>query len=135
MIFGQALLKGAGAVEVSPTQKPAVTPQAPKPKGALGPGVYSAKNIIVATGARPRVLPGMEPDGRLIWTYFEALKPDKLPKSLLIVGAGAIGVEFASFYRAFGVEVTLVEALPRILPCRGRRNRRAGAQELRAPRH
>jgi len=58
----------------------------------------------------------MEPDGRLIWTYFEALKPDKLPKSLLIVGAGAIGVEFASFYRAFGVEVTLVEALPRILP-------------------
>jgi dihydrolipoamide dehydrogenase len=116
VIFGQALLKGAGAVEVSPTQKPAVTPQAPKPKSALGPGVYNAKNIIVATGARPRVLPGMEPDGRLIWTYFEALKPDKLPKSLLIVGAGAIGVEFASFYRAFGVEVTLVEALPRILP-------------------
>ena len=116
VIFGQALLKGAGAVEVSPTQKPAVTPQAPKPKGALGPGVYSAKNIIVATGARPRVLPGMEPDGRLIWTYFEALKPAKLPKSLLIVGAGAIGVEFASFYRTFGVSVTLVEALPRILP-------------------
>ncbi len=116
VIFGQALLKGAGAVEVSPTQKPAMTPQAPKPKGALGPGVYSAKNVIVATGARPRVLPGMEPDGRLIWTYFEALKPDKLPKSLLIIGAGAIGVEFASFYHAFGVEVTLVEALPRILP-------------------
>jgi dihydrolipoamide dehydrogenase len=116
VIFGQALLKGAGAVDVSPTQKPAVAPQAPKPKGALGPGVYDAKNIIVATGARPRVLPGMEPDGRLIWTYFEALKPDKLPKSLLIVGAGAIGVEFASFYRAFGVEVTLVEALPGILP-------------------
>ena len=50
-------------MEVSPTQKPAVTPQAPKPKGALGPGVYSAKNVIVATGARPRVLPGMGPDG------------------------------------------------------------------------
>ncbi len=116
VIFGQARLKGAGAVEVEPTQKPPVTPQAPKPKGALGPGVYSAKNIIVATGARPRVLPGLEPDGRLIWTYFDALKPASLPKSLLVVGAGAIGVEFASFYRTFGVKTTLAEALPQIPP-------------------
>ncbi len=116
VIFGQALLKGAGTVEVSPAQKAAVTPQAPIPKGALGPGVYNAKNIIIATGARPRVLPGMEPDGQLIWTYFDALKPQALPKSLLVVGAGAIGVEFASFYRTFGVRVTLVEALPQILP-------------------
>jgi len=116
VIFGQARLKGVGAVEVLATQKPAVTPQPPKPKGALGPGVYSAKNIIIATGARPRVLPGLEPDGRLIWTYFDALKPASLPKSLLVVGAGAIGVEFASFYRTFGVKVTLVEALPQILP-------------------
>ncbi|MGA8172169.1 MAG: dihydrolipoyl dehydrogenase [Methylocystis sp.] len=116
VIFGQALLKGAGEVEVSPTQKPAVEPRAPTPKGVLGPGVYQAKNIIVATGARPRVLPGLEPDGQLIWTYFDALKPDKMPKTLVIVGAGAIGVEFASFYRTFGARVVLVEALPLILP-------------------
>ena len=62
------------------------------------------------------MLPGLEPDGRLVWTYFEALAPQAMPKSLLIVGGGAIGVEFASFYRTFGVEVTLVEALPQILP-------------------
>ena len=97
-------------------KSPPKAPQAPKPKAALGPGVYTAKNIIVATGARPRALPGLEPDGRLIWTYFDALKPPALPKSLLVVGAGAIGVEFASFYSTFGVSVTLVEALPRILP-------------------
>lgn len=79
-------------------------------------GTYKAKHIILATGARPRVLPGLEPDKKLIWTYFEALNPDKMPKSLLVVGSGAIGIEFASFYRTMGAEVTVVEVLPKILP-------------------
>jgi dihydrolipoamide dehydrogenase len=70
----------------------------------------------VATGARPRVLPGLEPDQKLIWTYFEAMVPERMPKSLLVVGSGAIGIEFASFYRTFGTEVTVVEVLPQILP-------------------
>jgi len=81
-----------------------------------GKGEYAAKHIILATGARPRVLPGIEPDKKLIWTYFEAMVPDRMPKSLIVVGSGAIGIEFASFYRAFGAEVTVVEMLPRILP-------------------
>ena len=75
-----------------------------------------AKHIIVATGARARTLPGLEPDGRLIWTYREAMVPQSFPQSLLVVGSGAIGIEFASFYRSFGAEVTVVEMLPRILP-------------------
>src|SRR5439155_19911237 len=74
------------------------------------------QHIIIATGARPRVLPGIEPDRKLIWTYFEAMAPDRLPKSLLVIGSGAMGIEFASFYRAFGAEVTVVEVLPQILP-------------------
>src|SRR5919197_245787 len=86
------------------------------PKGALGPGAYQAKHIIIATGARPRVLPGLEPDKKLIWTYFEAMVPDRVPKSLLVIGSGAIGIEFASFFRTFGSEVTVVEVLPQILP-------------------
>jgi dihydrolipoamide dehydrogenase len=81
-----------------------------------GAGTYAAKHIIVATGARPRVLPGIEPDKELIWTYFEAMVPKALPKSLLVIGSGAIGIEFASFYRTFGSEVTVVEVLPQILP-------------------
>lgn len=76
----------------------------------------SAKNIIVATGARPRVLPGLEPDEKHIWTYKKALTPDALPKKLLVVGSGAIGSEFASFYNAFGSEVTIVEVMDQILP-------------------
>src|SRR6266446_8597592 len=88
----------------------------PAPKDALGPGAYAAKHIIVATGARPRVLPGLEPDKKLVWTYFEAMNPDKMPKSLLVVGSGAIVIEFASFYRTLGAEVTVVEVLPQILP-------------------
>ncbi len=76
----------------------------------------TAQNIILATGARPREIPGIEPDGKLIWTYRQAMTPDELPKSLLIVGAGAIGVEFASFYNSLGVNVTIVEMLPQILP-------------------
>ena len=75
-----------------------------------------ARHIIVATGARARTLPGLEPDGRLIWTYREAMVPTSFPKSLLIVGSGAIGIEFASFYRSLGAEVAVVELLPRILP-------------------
>jgi dihydrolipoamide dehydrogenase len=86
------------------------------PKGALGAGSYQAKHIIVATGARPRVLPGIEPDKKLVWTYFEAMVPDKMPKSLLVIGSGAIGIEFASFYNDMGAEVTVVEMLDRIVP-------------------
>jgi dihydrolipoamide dehydrogenase len=86
------------------------------PKGALGAGSYQAKHIILATGARPRVLPGIEPDKKLVWTYFEAMAPDRVPKSLLVIGSGAIGIEFASFYRTLGSEVTVVEVLPQILP-------------------
>jgi dihydrolipoamide dehydrogenase len=62
------------------------------------------------------VLPGLEPDKKLVWTYFEAMNPDKMPKSLLVVGSGAIGIEFASFYRTMGAAVTVVEVLPQILP-------------------
>src|SRR5271156_5625262 len=76
----------------------------------------TAKHIILATGARARTLPGLEPDGKLVWTYREAMVPDAMPKSLLVVGSGAIGIEFASFYRTLGAEVTVVEMLDRILP-------------------
>ena len=75
-----------------------------------------ADNIIIATGARARSLPGLEPDGELVWTYKEAMVPTTMPDSLLVIGSGAIGVEFASFYRSLGAEVTVVELLPRILP-------------------
>jgi dihydrolipoamide dehydrogenase len=81
-----------------------------------GAGTYAAKHVIVATGARPRVLPGIEPDKELIWTYFEAMVPKAIPKSLLVIGSGAIGIEFASFFRTLGSEVTVVEVLPQILP-------------------
>ena len=75
-----------------------------------------AKNIIVATGARARVLEGFEPNGKNIWTYREALVPKTTPKSMIVVGSGAIGIEFASFYNALGVDVTVLEAADRILP-------------------
>lgn len=74
------------------------------------------KNVILATGARARTLPNLEPDGKLVWTYREAMVPDMMPKSLLVVGSGAIGIEFASFYRTLGAEVTVVEVMDRILP-------------------
>ncbi|MBS1000050.1 dihydrolipoyl dehydrogenase [Acetobacter persici] len=83
-------------------------------KGA--PVTLTAKHVILATGARARTLPGLEPDGKLIWSYREALVPDELPRRLLVIGSGAIGSEFASFYRNMGSEVTLVEVAPRILP-------------------
>jgi dihydrolipoamide dehydrogenase len=75
-----------------------------------------APHIILATGARARQLPGMESDGKLIWSYREAMVPEAMPKSLLVIGSGAIGIEFASFYRNLGAEVTVVEVLDRILP-------------------
>jgi len=109
VIWGEATIDAPGKVTVKPTKADA-------PKGALPPGQYEAKHIILATGARPRVLPGLEPDGKLVWTYFEAMAPEAMPKSLLVVGSGAIGIEFASFYRTMGAEVTVVEILPQILP-------------------
>ena len=102
VIDGHAKLLGKGQVEVS--------------KDGKKIAALAAKNIIIATGARARVLPGLEPDGKLIWTYKEAMIPPALPKSLLVVGSGAIGIEFASFYRALGVEVTVVEVMERIVP-------------------
>ncbi|UOT05674.1 dihydrolipoyl dehydrogenase [Rhodococcus opacus] len=77
---------------------------------------YRADHIILATGARPRSVPGVTPDGDRVWTYFDALVPQDLPKSLLVIGSGAIGVEFASLYHDLGSEVTLVELAPQIMP-------------------
>ncbi|HKH66390.1 MAG TPA: dihydrolipoyl dehydrogenase, partial [Reyranella sp.] len=76
----------------------------------------TAKNVILATGARARQLPGLESDGKLVWTYKEAMVPPEFPKSLLVIGSGAIGIEFASFYRTMGAEVTVAEMVDRILP-------------------
>jgi dihydrolipoamide dehydrogenase len=121
VIWGEAKITKAGKgvpaeITVGAMQKPVVTPQNPVPKGVKGEGTYQAKHVIVATGARPRVLPGIEPDGDRIWTYFEAMKPAAMPKSLIVMGSGAIGIEFASFYRTMGAEVTVVELLPTIMP-------------------
>ena len=113
VIWGEASIDAPGKITVKASKTEA-------PKGTqgtvLGPGSYQAKHVIIATGARPRVLPGLEPDKKLIWTYFEAMAPDRIPKSLLVIGSGAIGIEFASFYRTLGAEVTVVEVLPQILP-------------------
>jgi dihydrolipoamide dehydrogenase len=116
VIWGEATITKAGEVSVGKPKKQPMQPQHPAPKGTLGEGTYQAKHIIVATGARPRVLPGIEPDGKLIWTYFEAMVPPEFPKSLIVMGSGAIGIEFASFFRTMGCEVTVVELLPQILP-------------------
>ncbi len=99
---GYGKLAGSGKLEVSKDGKPVAQLQAP--------------HIILATGARPRQIPGLEVDGKQIISYFEAMVPETLPKSLLIMGSGAIGIEFASFYRDLGVEVIVVEMLDRILP-------------------
>jgi dihydrolipoamide dehydrogenase len=93
-------------------------------KGAAAPTVVvgarklTAKHVILATGARARTIPaiGLEPDGERIWTYREALVPKSAPKTMVVIGSGAIGMEFASFYRALGSDVTVIEMLPRILP-------------------
>jgi dihydrolipoamide dehydrogenase len=99
---GEAKLAGRGKAAVSKDGKPVAELAAPA--------------IILATGARARTLPGLESDGKLVWTYREAMVPPALPKSLLVIGSGAIGIEFASFYRQFGAEVTVVEVMDRVLP-------------------
>jgi dihydrolipoamide dehydrogenase len=109
VIWGEAGIEGPGRLAVKASKSEA-------PKGSLGPGAYQARHLIIATGARPRVLPGLEPDKKLVWSYFEAMLPSAIPKSLLVVGSGAIGIEFASFYRTLGAAVTVVEVLPQILP-------------------
>ena len=116
VIWGEAKLTKPGEIIVGKPSKPAVQPQHPAPKGTKGEGTYKAKHIIVATGARPRALPGIDPDGKLIWTYFEAMKPDVMPKSMVVMGSGAIGIEFASFYRSMGVDVTVVELMKNVMP-------------------
>ena len=116
VIWGEAKLTKPGEIVVGKSSKKPMEPQAPLPKNTLGEGTYTAKHIIVATGARPRALPGIEPDGKLIWTYFEAMVPPQMPKSLLVMGSGAIGIEFASFYRTMGVDVTVVEVMPTVMP-------------------
>ena len=99
---GHGRLDGPGKVSVSDGKKQTAS--------------LTAKNIILSTGARARDLPGLEADGKLVWTYKEAMVPETMPRSLLVVGSGAIGMEFASFYRTLGADVTVVEILPDILP-------------------
>ncbi len=101
VIPGDAVLKGKSAVAVT---KDGATQD------------FTATNIVLATGARARTLPGLEADGNLVWTYRDALVPKAFPKSLLVIGSGAIGIEFASFFRTLGSEVTVVEVLDRVLP-------------------
>ena len=102
VISGSARLSAPGELEIS--QAGVVT------------GRVTAPHIIFATGASPRGIPGVEPDGEVIWTAKEAMIPERLPESLLVIGSGAIGIEFASFYRSFGANVTVIEQLDRILP-------------------
>src|SRR5882672_12195464 len=99
---GSAKLAGAGKLAVALNDKSNAT--------------LTAKHIILATGARARQLPGLESDGKLIWSYREAMVPPEFPKSLLVIGSGAIGLEFASFYSTLGAEVTVAEVVDRILP-------------------
>jgi dihydrolipoamide dehydrogenase len=102
VIDGHGRLAGAGKLTVEKDGDPVAD--------------LTTKHIVLATGARARTLAGLEPDGRLVWAYKEAMVPEVMPKSLLVVGSGAIGMEFASFYRDLGAEVTVVEVLERILP-------------------
>jgi dihydrolipoamide dehydrogenase len=99
---GMAKLAGSGKLAVALNDKTSTT--------------LTYKNVILATGARARQLPGLESDGKLVWTYKEAMVPTAFPKSLLVIGSGAIGIEFASFYRTMGAEVTVCEVVDRILP-------------------
>ncbi|MCJ8332826.1 MAG: dihydrolipoyl dehydrogenase [Epibacterium sp.] len=100
-IMGEATIVAKGKVSV---------------KTDKGTEELTAKNIIVATGARARELPGLEADGDLVWTYRHALKPVRMPKKLLVIGSGAIGIEFASFYNTLGADTTVVEVMDRVLP-------------------
>ena len=101
VVMGAATLPAKGKVSVK-TEK--------------GTEELEAKNIILATGARARELPGLEADGDLVWTYKHALLPPRMPKKLLVIGSGAIGIEFASFYHTLGADTTVVEVMDRILP-------------------
>src|SRR5437773_7182969 len=100
-IKGKATLKGGGKIEVA---------------GEKGPQTVEAKNIIIATGSEARMLPGLQPDPEFILTNIEILNLTQVPKTLAIIGAGAVGVEFASIFHRFGSKVTLLEMLPRIVP-------------------
>jgi dihydrolipoamide dehydrogenase len=102
VIAGTGKLAGKGKLAVEKDGKPV--------------GTLTAPHIILATGARARSLPGIEGDGKLIWTYREAMVPPSMPKSLLVIGSGAIGIEFASFFLNMGAEVTVVEVMDRVLP-------------------
>jgi dihydrolipoamide dehydrogenase len=108
VVDGHGRLDGIGAGGV---RKVAVAGKDGKAMDGL-----TAKNVILATGARARTLPGLEPDGKNVVTYREAMIPETMPKSLLVIGSGAIGIEFASFYSDLGAEVTVVEVLDRVLP-------------------
>ena len=99
--MGEAKLAGKGKVTV---------------KTDKGTEDLTAKNIVIATGARARELPGLEPDGKRVWNYKHALKPPHMPKKLLVIGSGAIGIEFASFFNTLGADTTVVEVLDRVLP-------------------
>jgi dihydrolipoamide dehydrogenase len=101
VVMGEAMIPAKGKVSV---------------KTDKGTQELTAKHIIVATGARARELPGLKADGDLVWTYKHALMPPRMPKKLLVIGSGAIGIEFASFYNTLGAETTVVEVLDRILP-------------------
>ncbi|SFP26897.1 dihydrolipoyl dehydrogenase [Tranquillimonas alkanivorans] len=101
VVMGEATLPGKGRVSV---------------KTDKGTEELTAKNIVLATGARARELPGLEPDADLVWSYKHALVPPRMPKKLLVIGSGAIGIEFASFYNTLGAETTVVEVMERILP-------------------
>ncbi|UPH70652.1 dihydrolipoyl dehydrogenase [Abyssibius alkaniclasticus] len=101
VIMGEAKLAGAGKVAV---------------KTDRGSDELQAKSIIVATGARARELPGLEADGKRVWTYRHALQPPHMPKKLLVIGSGAIGIEFASFFNTLGADTTVVEVMDRVLP-------------------
>jgi len=102
VLDGEAKLLGQGKISVTGKDGKA--------------SAVSAKDIVIATGARARSLPGLERDGKLVWTYREALVPPSMPKSLLVIGSGAIGIEFASFFRTLGAAVTVVEVMDRVLP-------------------
>ncbi|CAM3693480.1 dihydrolipoyl dehydrogenase [Phaeobacter inhibens] len=101
VVMGEATLPTKGRVSVK-TEK--------------GTQELAAKNIVLATGARARELPGLEADGDLVWTYKHALDPVRMPKKLLVIGSGAIGIEFASFYNTLGADTTVVEVMDRVLP-------------------
>lgn len=109
-IWGSAKIVGKGRVMVEAGSR-----EVKPPEGALGPGEYTAKHIIVATGGRPRVRKMIEPDGKFIWSSYEAMIPAEIPKSLLVVGAGAVGVEYATFFQLLGSQVTIVASGPTIV--------------------